>query len=319
MKLTKASLQESIDKQRQDLLNRLTKPMQRLAGLCRDTWDETDKLNKVLEKNFRRVPYRTYLYTLDPNGLQISSTISRERLINEDVGRDRSRRPYMKQLSIGTEFTLSEAYISLRKNRPSLTALQAIVNEQNQLLGYLGADFDLRDLPLTRAMYTEPNNWQQIKGDPAIRQGVFNQQRADSTLDQNIDTVLGVLVELMQDHGIFHTMLHFSSNRAVIWQFEDPYKYRLLGIDALIDPNVCLAFPRSNYPKNAAIPAEQIVHIFEAFKQLRYMDDTLYLRTGTINIFNGIIGLTFSCDGSHYIPWQEFLDKDHLFWANTTG
>ncbi|MDH5216579.1 MAG: PDC sensor domain-containing protein, partial [Gammaproteobacteria bacterium] len=310
---------ESIDKQRQELLDRLAKPMQRVASLCRDSWDEADKLNKILIKNFRRIPYRTYLYSLDPNGLQVTNTISREGLIKEDFGRDRSRRPYMKQLSAGVEFTLSEAYISLRKNRPSLTALQAITNEQNQLLGYLGVDFDLRDLPLTRAMYTEPNSWQQIKGDPAIRQGVFNQRRAESTLDQNIDTALGVLVELMQDHGIFHTMLHFSSNRAVIWQFEDPYKYRLLGIDALIDPNVCLAFPRSNYPKNAVIPAEQIIHIFEAFKQLRYMDDTLYLRTGTINIFNGIIGLTFSCDGSHYIPWQEFLDKDHLFWANTTA
>ncbi|MDH5219197.1 MAG: PDC sensor domain-containing protein, partial [Gammaproteobacteria bacterium] len=129
MKLTKASLQESIDKQRQELLDRLAKPMQRVAGLCRDTWEETDKLNKVLVKNFRRIPYRTYLYALDPNGLQVSDTVSRERLINEDFGRDRSRRPYMKQLNVGAEFTLSEAYISLRKNRPSLTALQAIANE----------------------------------------------------------------------------------------------------------------------------------------------------------------------------------------------
>ena len=44
------------------------------------------------------------------------------------------------------------------------------------------------------------------------------------------------------------------------------------------------------------------------------MDDTLYLRSGSLNIFNGIIGLNFSCDGSHYIPYDEFLNKDHAFW-----
>lgn len=29
---------------------------------------------------------------------------------------------------------------------------------------------------------------------------------------------------------------------------------------------------------------------------------------------NGILGLTFSCDGSHYMPWDEFLERDMGFW-----
>jgi hypothetical protein len=40
-----------------------------------------------------------------------------------------------------------------------------------------------------------------------------------------------------------------------------------------------------------------------------------YLRSGTLNIFNGIVGLTFSCDGTHYIPYAEFLKMDHAFWV----
>jgi hypothetical protein len=28
-----------------------------------------------------------------------------------------------------------------------------------------------------------------------------------------------------------------------------------------------------------------------------------------LNIFNDLIGYTFSCDGSHYMPWKELLDK----------
>lgn len=44
----------------------------------------------------------------------------------------------------------------------------------------------------------------------------------------------------------------------------------------------------------------------KCLRELRFMDETIYLRTGMLNIFNGMIGLTFSCDGSQYMPWQEF-------------
>ena len=49
------------------------------------------------------------------------------------------------------------------------------------------------------------------------------------------------------------------------------------------------------------------------------MDETIYLRSGMLNIFNGLIGLTFSCDGSHYMPWDEFLDKNLGFWLGTSS
>jgi hypothetical protein len=50
-------------------------------------------------------------------------------------------------------------------------------------------------------------------------------------------------------------------------------------------------------------------------RQLRTADETLYLRSASINIFNGLVSLTFSCDGTHYMSWQEFLDKDMTFWV----
>ncbi len=49
------------------------------------------------------------------------------------------------------------------------------------------------------------------------------------------------------------------------------------------------------------------------------MDETIYLRSGMVNIFNGMVGLTFSCDGSHYMPWKEFLDKGVGFWIGETA
>ena len=113
-------------------------------------------------------------------------------------------------------------------------------------------------------------------------------------------------------------MLHFSSSRAVVWIMEDPYRYRLLDIEALIDPDICLAYPRTPYPTGALVPAEQVRGVLDALRTLRLMDEMFYLRSGTLNIFNGLVGLTFSCDGSHYISYDEFLRKDHDFWTGLT-
>ncbi len=54
-------------------------------------------------------------------------------------------------------------------------------------------------------------------------------------------------------------------------------------------------------------------------RQLRMADETLYLRSASINIFNGMISLTFSCDGSHYMSWEEFLQKDMAFWIGSAA
>ena len=61
--------------------------------------------------------------------------------------------------------------------------------------GYLGADFDLRELPATQALYEQPQQWVQLKGDPAIRAGLFHQARVASPMDERIDEVLDLALE----------------------------------------------------------------------------------------------------------------------------
>ena len=90
-------------------------------------------------------------------------------------------------------------------------------------------------------------------------------------------------------------------------------------MDALVDPDICLAYPIKSYPENALVPGDKIGTILERFKELRYGDETLYLRAGSINIFNGMVSLTFSCDGSHYLPYDEFLKMDQSFWGSGTS
>jgi len=238
-------------------------------------------------------------------------------LLPESFGRDRSERPYMAAALGGEVFSLSDAYISRNARRPSLTAVQRILDDEGRLLGYLGADFDLRELPLTRQVYKEPEQWMQIKGDPAIRGGLFLQQRAESLMDRRIDEVLPLVTELVEVHGVFHAKLHFSSSRATLWLIEDPFRYRILDIEDLTDPAICLAWSQHSYSDEAVIPANRVKEVFRTFRDLRFMDENIYLRAGSLNIFNGMVGLNFSCDGSHYMPWSEFLDKNIGFWLGS--
>ncbi|TCV80257.1 PDC sensor domain-containing protein [Sulfurirhabdus autotrophica] len=319
MNLSKETLKESIAHQRKDLINMLSEPLRCLAADCALVWGDRLKLDSVLSNALTGVPYSKTLYALDTNAVQISDNVNSEGFTENDFERDRSSRPYMREAVPSNGFLLSEAYISLRGRRPSLTAIQIVRDVGGNALGFIGSDFDLRDLPLTRTLYEEPNYWRQIKGDPSIRGTVFHQNRVESAMDMQIDTVLGVVEELMVYHGVFYVKLHFSSSRAVIWVMTDPYRYRLLDIEALIDPNICLAYPKIAYPADATLPAEQIRVVLDSFRELRFMDEMFYLRSVTLNIFNGIVGLTFSCDGSHYIPYEEFLKMDHSFWLGSSN
>jgi len=304
---------ESIYEQREMLGRMLHQPLAELAAKCTHVWGDRDKLDELLLASFSDIPHCTYLYVLDSHGIQISDNVGRDGLLPEHFGRDRSQRPYMQESVPPWGFLLSDAYISLLAGRPSLTALQRIEGSTG-VLGYLGADFDLRDLPVTAKLYEEPGVWRQIKGDPAIRGTVFHQTRTESHLDRHLELSLSILEELLSQRGMFQGVIHFSSSRATIWIVDDPYRYRMLDHEALADPDICLAYPTVPYPEDSLIPQRDIAPILKNLATLRMADETIYLRSASINIFNGLISLTFSCDGSHYMRYDDFLQKSTNFW-----
>lgn len=314
----KDTWKEAIHRQRIILAELLSTPLSELAEQCADVWGQREALDSVLSNGFRGVPHCLFLYALDTDGIQISDNISTGGLLPEHFGRDRSKRPYMREAVPSWGFLLSNAYLSLRSRRPSLTALQ-VVRRDNEVLGYIGADFDLRDLPVTAERIEESGEWLQIKGDPAIRGTVFQQCRIDSLMDKHMDEACAILEDLLTERGMFQGVIHFSSSRATIWMVDDPFRYRILDHEALNDADVCLLYPRRDYPADALIPEHRIGDIISGMRQLRMADETLYLRSASINIFNGMVSLTFSCDGTHYMSWQEFLDKDMSFWIGSAA
>ena len=304
----------SINKQRDFLTHSLCGPLQVIAEKCAAIDFEREKINEVLLAGFSQIPNCTYLYLTDLNCIQLSDNISKDGLLEEHFARDRSERPYMKELVPSEGFLLSDAYISKNLTRPSITAIQ-VIKKDNEAVAFLGADFDLRDIPVTTKLYQESDSWRQIKGDPSIRSLVFQQSRTESVLDKNIDQIFAILEELLTQRGMFQGVFHFSSSRATVWVMDDPFRYRILDQEALLDTDICMAYPIRPYPDDALIPRGKIQPIFKAMKALRMADDTIYLRSSSINIFNGLISLTFSCDGSHYMPYHEFLEKNVSFWG----
>ena len=311
-------LQKTIASQRKILVNLLKQPISELVDILATDIHSPIKLEQHLKDAFPIFQHCKYLYVMDHQGIQITQTILRDTSDSKSLGRDRSKRPYMQYDFSQDKFSLSEAYISKHNKRPSITAIHVISDHHNKTIGFLGVDYDLRELPGTNHLYKENYKWQQIKGDPAIRSGLFAQQRLQSDMDNHIDNVFALMKALLCEHGVFHGKFHFSSSRTTIWLFDDPYNYRLLSMNELNEPDICLAYPRSPYSELATVPKEAIDKIFDYFKQLRFADETIYLRAGSINIVNGMISLNFSCDGSHYLPYKEFLDKGMSFWFGET-
>jgi len=308
------TLQKTVTAQREALKELLLESMKEVSEACAKKIDNQQALEEILADEMTRAAYCKYLWVLDKHACQLTNNVKRDGLKEEQIGRDRAARPYMQRALKGEDYYLSDAYISRNRKRPSLTAIKAIYDADGQVNGYLGADFDLRELPNTADKYKNEKNWQQVKGDPAIRSGLFSQQRVESAMDAQIDDVLSVVKELILARGIFHAKLHFSSSRATLWRVDNPFDYQILNIDELSDPDICLAFRHQKYFEKATVNVNSIKKVFKQFKDLRFADETIYLRAASLNVVNGMVGLNFSCDGSHYMHYEEFLEKSMEFW-----
>lgn len=151
--------------------------------------------------------------------------------------------------------------------------------------------------------------WLQIRGDPSVREFVFAQQRVPSEFDRRLDEVLSRVGTLVREHGVFHAKIHFSSGQVTLWLLHDPLRYRVHVKEEFLSPTVCLAYARAPYTPFAIVPAPVVARVLARFKQLRTQDRQIYLRSGSINVVNGLIGLNFSCDGSHYMDYRDCLDS----------
>ncbi len=312
-----SSLEQTIEEQRKVLRQRLEWPMAMLARACLPVWCDRSKLDGVLQQGMSTLPLCRQLYASDTSGIQVSAAFMPDGMSNARRGKNLALRLYMDSGMPQEGLMLSDVYIN-ENQLPCVSAVQ-VVRGKNSMDGFLVADFDLRELALPERQVAVESSWRQMRGDPAIREALFQQSRVQSQMDVHADEVIAIFDELISERGVFHAKLHYSSSRTTLWRVDDPYRYHIHVLDEIINPAVCLAYPRRPYTELATVPARLVRPVLERFRILREADETVYLRSSSINVINGMISLTFSCDGSHYMPVEEFLEKGDEFWFGTTS
>jgi hypothetical protein len=154
-----------------------------------------------------------------------------------------------------------------------------------------------------------PERWLQIKGDPSIRAQLFNQTRVESLFDSSIDRVHAIVRDLLARKGVFHAKIHYSSNQLTCWFARDPFCYEKFVGDEVLKEGFVERFPDSDYAgRHSLIDDKNVALVLEEFKRLRLTDETVYLRNGAVNLINGMVNMSFSCDGTQYMDYRAFLD-----------
>jgi hypothetical protein len=305
---------KQIISQKKSTLEKLTTaPLMNLAEQCAIAWHDPDKLDAILLDGIHQLLHCTLIFAVDTKGILISSNVESDHLDAQWRGTDLTDRPFLQSNLPYQGLTISRVYTSRHTMQPTLTVMQAVRHEE-EILGFIAADFNVDDLPSAEAVIQEPAAWKQFKGDPAIRGTLFMQERVLSAMDMVLDEVINIIIGMMQHHGIFHTKIHFSSSRASFWSVDEPFDYNIHLVDEITDLDRCLAYPRQPLHERAQVSEADIARVLKLCKVLRNADETVYLRSASFNVVNGIVGLTFSCDGSHYLNYREFIDKDADFW-----
>lgn len=143
---------------------------QQLSPIMRDR----SALEAKLESLKPTLEHYRYIYVLNANGVQITANLSREGRDEDQLGRNRSQRPYMQGMFDGQDFKLSESYISRNKRQPRLTAIHTIRGNVDELMGFVGVDYDLSSLPSKGLLFKGSREWKQIKGISSINRGGVN-------------------------------------------------------------------------------------------------------------------------------------------------
>ncbi len=288
-------------------------PLRNIAERCATSWSRDRSslaLLTELQESMRLLPQYALCYLISPEGTILTPTISHAGTEPTDVGNDVSLRPYFLEWSSpqrSHDFFLTRPYISTKTGFSCMTAMQA-VRIDGEVFAIIAIDFD-GNSSLKPAFHATHHI--QIKGDPSIRQQLFSQTRAISAMEEQIDETHRAATNLFLHHGAFHIQLRYSRSNATARFTEHPYHDTLFSLEQLIESDTVNRQPITSM---TTVAPPQIGAALSLFKSLRLADENIYLRSGSLNIISGIVELNFSCDGTHQIPVDDFLQKSTSYW-----
>ncbi len=304
---------ETVSNKKKFLSSLIKAPLSQIERACSARWQYLEELTAHLSDSLCRLPHCQLLYVINTNGTQLTGNITRNGIDNTWQDQDLSNRPYFSGNLPFRGMILSAVYLSQRTMQPCITAVQAI-NHNGELLGFIAADFHLKDLPIINTSTLQRIHLQNSQQRSANGQNIKKKRITET--DTNIDYLIYALSTLMQEHDVFHCKLHFESERCNLWSYQNPHDYQLHRIEELMSPEIFNQYPACEFNKHSVVAAEQIPLLFAQLKVLRQADDNAYLHSGSLNIVNGMVGLTFSHNESEYLHVDEFLNRDLGHWLN---
>jgi len=180
-----------------------------------------------------------------------------------------------------------------------------------------------------------------IKGDPSLRESVFDRQRYESAVDKVLPGLIPKLKILLLERSVTELFLQFNSGEIRLTSIFDPFNYEIHPANKLIDdgyldrhfPVVAYAeksrvirslydiiaaeFDTLGLPKlsqNAyqkyyknwhPMAPEEIVKVLDKLPVLRDIPD-FYLRNLGISITRDAIRMQFNCDGTHFVSSKDY-------------
>ncbi len=306
----------TITQQQELFCSWVSTPLQNIANHCAKLWSQqpenTDQFTAALEESMKQIPQYALCYLISPQGKILTPTISHTGNDPLDRGKDVSLRPYFLEWNGHQDFFLSRPYTSTKTNHACMTALQT-VRVDGEIFAIIAIDFDGNRTTFNPAL--GQRNYTQIKGDPSIRQQLFAQTRTITTMEEQIETVHQRATALLLHHGAFYIQLRYSRSTTTVRFTDRPYEDSVWALEQLLLSDTGNRQPMTSLSTTAA---EQIPAVLQLFHSLRLADENIYLRSGSINIITGMVELNFSCDGTHYLPIPEFLEKSTAFWLTTS-
>lgn len=128
-------------------------PLRKIARSAVKVWFNQQRLDQVLSEHLPECPCCDLLYALNTRGQQVSSNVFLTSIDSSAYHQDLSQRPYSVTLSVisnaayGDAF-LCDTYISSITRRPCVTIMYGVTSGPDTL-GFIAADLDLRNLPVT--------------------------------------------------------------------------------------------------------------------------------------------------------------------------
>jgi len=127
-------------------------------------------------------------------------------------------------------------------------------------------------------------------------------------MKDSLDEILAILNTLMCDYGAYRVDVNFSNAHVTISFVDNPFNYRLYGVNEIMNRQFSLAYPRQTYLSHARLSQDAVSLVLGQFAVLSMTNDSIRLTRASLNIIDGLVGLTFSDKSNYVIPADDFLN-----------